>query len=102
MALVQEKTFDTSVALKFLNLQESAKKRGILFDLSIQSIINLKRAKKCFYTGKALTSSNRSIDRIDNKLGYIKGNVVACDREFNLRKGSLTLQEIRQMQKALR
>lgn len=94
--------FSSAVAKKFLNLQKSAKGRGIPFDLSIQSVINLKKAKKCFYTGKALTPDNLSVDRIDNDKGYVKGNVVACDHAFNLKKGRLTLQEIKQMRKALR
>ena len=97
MIKVRDKTFDTSVALKYLNLQESAERRGIEFSLSIQSIINLKKAKRCFYTGMALTDINRSVDRIDNEKGYIKGNVVACDKAFNMLKGGLTLEEIRQI-----
>ncbi|AMR58042.1 putative anti-sigma factor [Pseudomonas phage vB_PsyM_KIL5] len=67
---------------------ENAKKRGINFDLSFQSMKNLMGAKRCFYTGILLTKSSGkeaelqlsdfTIDRIDGSKGYTSGNVVAC------------------------
>lgn len=102
MATVQNKTFDASCALKFLNLQESAERRGIDFNITLRSIINLKRSKKCYYTGVPLTPKNWSVDRVDNEKGYVIGNVVACEEEFNKRKGRISIKDIRAMQKALK
>lgn len=102
MATVQHKSFDTACALKFLNLQMSAEKRDIYFNLTLRSIINLKRAKKCYYTGVPLTPENWSVDRVDNDKGYAIGNVVACEEGFNKRKGRISIKDIRAMQKALK
>lgn len=75
---------------------ENAKKRGIEFDLSFQSMKNLMGAKRCFYTGIILTKSTGkeaelklsdfTIDRIDGTKGYVKGNVVACCHAANQMK----------------
>lgn len=75
---------------------ENAKKRGIEFDLSFQSMKNLMGAQRCYYTGIKLTKSSGkeselrlsdfTIDRIDGSKGYVKGNVVACCHAANQMK----------------
>jgi len=85
---------DLIVARKLLALRQSATDRGKEFNLTFTSLKNIYRAKRCFYTGKVLNQSNRSIDRVDNEKGYVIGNVVACDRVFNLAKAGLTLKDI--------
>lgn len=74
---------DISLAEKYLNKAENAKKRNIEFNLSLTSYKNLQRAKKCYFTSIVLTDkvdlpNSRTIDRIDPNKGYEKGNVVAC------------------------
>jgi hypothetical protein len=86
--------FDLRVAKKYVSLQQSAKKRGKDFDLSLTSLKNLLKAKKCYYTGVPLTHATRSIDRVDNTKGYIKGNVVACHTNINQLKGNLEMDTI--------
>ncbi len=46
---------------------------------------------KCYYTGVELTKSNMSVDRINNDLDYIEGNLVLTTSEINMfrRKWSL-------------
>ena len=83
--------FDLKVANKFINLMTSAKARGIEFNLTLQGIANMLRAKRCFYTNEPLTDDNRSIDRIDNSKGYVTGNVAACTKEINMQKGNLSM-----------
>jgi hypothetical protein len=59
--------------------------------------------KKCFYTGRQFEAKgdfSLSIDRIDNKLGYIEGNVVACTVEINRKKTDITLEEIEMIYKS--
>jgi hypothetical protein len=85
---------DLQFAKTLIRLEDRCKSKGWEFNLNLTSIRNLYRAKKCYFTGTLLTSKNRTIDRIDNTKGYIKGNVVACDKKFNMKKGSLTLKEI--------
>ena len=73
---------DTDVARKFLQVEESARKRGIEFSLNLTTVKNLMKAKKCKYTGLAYdyTDPERSpsFDRVDHNKGYVKGNVVSC------------------------
>ena len=86
---------DVYIAQKLLWLKERADEKGIDFDLSLTSVRNLIRANQCYYTGEPLTDEvnhplQRTIDRIDCQRGYVKGNVVACSRYFNEKKGNLT------------
>jgi hypothetical protein len=90
--------FDLYCAKHLAWKAENAKKRGIEFDLSFQSMKNLMGAKRCYYTGIILTKSSGkeangelrlsdfTIDRIDGSKGYVKGNVVACCHAANQMK----------------
>ena len=66
----------------------NALRKGVKFDLSLLSISNLMKAKRCFYTGVELTldknkKNSITFDRVDPKKGYIKGNVVASSFHAN-------------------
>tara|TARA_R110000744_G_C19371770_1_gene563186 strand:- start:47887 stop:48255 length:369 start_codon:yes stop_codon:yes gene_type:complete len=83
--------FDMYVARKMMSKMGNAKERGIEFALSFQSMKNLLKSKKCYYTGLELTkpdgkktrASDLTIDRIDASKGYVPGNVVACSYAAN-------------------
>ncbi len=80
------------VARKYIEKMQNAKNRGVEFDLTLTSMKNLVKAKRCYYTGVELTvgtglPTDMSIDRVDNSLGYVKGNVVACCQGANRIKG---------------
>lgn len=92
--------FECWVAKFYWQKVESSKKRGIEFNLTLTSVRNMLRSKKCYYTGMAMTrppynsngyiepgykarTTDITIDRIDNRLGYIKGNVRSCSRYAN-------------------
>ncbi len=95
---------DLEVAKKMLNLKQSADSRNIKFDLSFTTLKELMEQKKCFYTGRVLETKgdfSLSIDRIDNKLGYIEGNVVACTVDINRKKTDITIEEIEMIYKAI-
>jgi hypothetical protein len=99
------KLTDLDVARKMLNLKQSADSRSIKFELSFNTLKKLMEQKKCFYTGRELDAKgdySLSIDRIDNKLGYIEGNVVACTVEINRKKTDITLEEIEMIYKAIK
>lgn len=95
--------FDLKVAKKLAAKEKDAKRRGIEFALTFQSMKNLLKAKRCFYTGAMLTdpaglqddqlagrlASDRTIDRIDGSKGYVPGNVVACCNAANNIKAQL-------------
>lgn len=84
---------DLLIARKYISKADNAKKYDIEFSLSLVSFKNLMSAKKCGYTGIKLTTprggglpircTDRTIDRIDNTLGYISGNVIAVCHAAN-------------------
>jgi len=43
-----------------------------------------------------------SLDRVNNNLGYIKGNVRVISRWANLKKSSLTIQDMEKLIKYIR
>lgn len=100
------KITDLDVARKMINLKQSADSRGIKFDLSFMVLKGLLEQEKCFYTGRKFDSKGGdyalSIDRMDNKIGYVDGNVVACTVEINRKKTDITLEEIEMIYNAIR
>jgi hypothetical protein len=90
---------DLIVAKKMLSLETSAKSRGLEFNLSFNTVRWLLNAKECYYTGIPISKTEGpnklTIDRLDNDQGYVEGNVVPCVQWFNLKKGNLTVKEIK-------
>ena len=88
---------DLVLAKKYVSKADNARKRNIDFTLTLTGFRNLMNAKTCYYTGIALTDGSeeiplgtkRTIDRIDHKKPYEKGNVVACCHAFNQLKNEL-------------
>jgi len=85
--------FSHQVATKYLRLYRSAKSRNKDFNLSLKDIGELLKQEKCFYTGVTLTQDGKAyqktIDRVDNTKGYVKGNVVTASHLANQIKNSL-------------
>lgn len=84
--------FELWVAEFYKGKMESAKNRGVEFKLNLISFRNLLRTQVCPYTGIELTvprpnkhhlHSDITIDRIDNRKGYVRGNVMAVSRVAN-------------------
>lgn len=95
---MSDASFDLYVADKLRRKADNAKERGIEFNMTFQSMKNILGAKKCHYTGLALTKprasmpmrgSDLTIDRIDCTKGYVKGNVVACCHAANQLKSQV-------------
>lgn len=82
-------TFELKVLENQLHYMKSAKKRNLDFNLTKGDIRKLLTRKTCYYTGEPLTDNNRSVDRLDNRKGYVKGNVVACTVKANQLKEHL-------------
>lgn len=86
------KISDAEVIRKWQHLEQSARKRGIEFDLSFIAVKNMLRSKKCHYTGipfGAEKGSERTVDRVDPRKGYVHGNVVTCCMAFNKLKNEV-------------
>lgn len=88
------------------NIVRGAEHRGHIFDISIEYAWNLyiKQNKKCALSGMDIVFAKTtrgwqhgectaSLDRIDSKKGYIKGNVQWVHKDINLAKQSITQKE---------
>lgn len=67
----------THINSRFSMSKSNAKRRGLKWELSIESY-SLLMSMPCYYCGGELSKLGVGLDRIDNALGYIKGNVVPC------------------------
>lgn len=90
---------DLIVAKRYAGLASSADSRGIEFALSLKKVKYLMKQKHCYYTGVPMSDeecpTQRTFDRVDNTKGYFDNNVVVCTREINMKKGTLTINEIK-------
>ena len=77
--------FKMWVKKKYANVKDSANKRGISFDLTLDEMKQILKKTHCFYSGIAFDRGihTLSIDRIHSNLGYTKDNVVACSQYVN-------------------
>jgi len=79
-------------------LKNRAKKYGDHDDITeeyLKELWNLQQGK-CYYTGMDLVNephhwNTASVDRLDSKQGYIRGNMVLCCDRINLMKGELSV-----------
>tara|TARA_R100000656_G_scaffold95356_2_gene69209 strand:- start:67 stop:432 length:366 start_codon:yes stop_codon:yes gene_type:complete len=87
--------FELKVSNKYQSKYQNAKTRGLDFTITLTSMRNMLKAKRCYYTGILMTepadggklrATDRTIDRIDSTKGYVPGNVVACCNAANTLK----------------
>lgn len=103
-----EKVPDVYVANKMCSLYGNAQRRGVEFDLSFSKLKKVMHTKKCYFTGVALNRvdgdpNQLSIDRLDNNVGYVDSNIVACARGFNEHvKNNLSVEQVKQLYKGLK
>lgn len=83
---------DVYVAKKYLLKMENARNSGHEFSLSLFEFKKIVSRKNCFYTGIKMNKpigknskcwNDLTLDRVDNKKGYVSGNVVACIHSAN-------------------
>jgi hypothetical protein len=88
----------------FGRIKICAKRRKILFDITIQQIweLFLKQNKTCALTGLSLTFPSRnnefdgtaSLDRIDSSKGYVMGNIQWVHKDINFMKQQLSTEKL--------
>lgn len=76
------------------HLRNSAKIRGITFDLSIKDLERSYQVNICPYFGTPLVEGQTSIDRKDSTKGYTKDNIIVCSTKANNLKNQLFENEI--------
>ncbi len=87
--------------------KRSALKRNHAFEINLERFRELTKSH-CYICGKPPTREYRhdlkeyrsetpyvcnGVDRFDNRLGYVEGNVVACCGNCNMAKGKLSIEE---------
>jgi hypothetical protein len=75
-----------------------AKERGYTFDCSYKDLweVFLDQERKCYLTGVELSftgDQTASLDRVDNSVGYTKGNIAWCHKVVNKMKNDQTLED---------
>ncbi len=96
----QNESLTPSFTRKIQQIKNSAKSRGLEFDLSgkyLEQIWN-KQNGECYYSGEEMTyisgyPNTFSVDRIDSEKGYIEGNIVLCLSHINTFKGDMSKKE---------
>lgn len=88
--------------VKHSSIRESAGKRGIPFDVTVDDILSLGRPKYCKYleveldyTTTSLQPNSPSVNRIDPKLGYVKGNLEVISNKANTMLLNATKEELK-------
>ncbi|END4636102.1 hypothetical protein ABL716_000769 [Escherichia coli] len=78
--------------------QASAKRRSKDFNLDFNYIKNILDQKVCAYSGEPfdnrIEGEKLSLERFDNNVGYIKGNVIAVKKKYNTFRSDYTLEEL--------
>lgn len=64
---------------RYYRLKARALKRGLKFSISIDDFIKIRTLPKCSYCANELEIDESTVDRADNRIGYVLGNcIVAC------------------------
>lgn len=89
---------------EFLRSSDGTKRRVLPMEVSQQYLwdLFLSQDRRCAYTREVLTLHPRntrtaSVDRVDNLLGYVEGNVQWVHKEINMMKGQLSDKRFRQL-----
>lgn len=86
---------DAIVNRRLTKTRKSAERRGKDFNLDAAYMRNILEQEVCAYSGEkfnAMSGPNSlSLERWDNKKGYIKGNVVPVKAKYNHLRGCLEL-----------
>jgi len=85
---------DLEIAKKYTVKFNNARQLKHEFDLSFNDFKRLMNRQKCEYSGLTLIDEkekfcSRTVDRIDNSIGYIKGNVRVVAYGINALKATI-------------
>jgi hypothetical protein len=89
-SLANKLSFKKRCINRMMTLIDRCQNKMIDFDLELSDIEHLLMQNKCYYTNLEFTTNDTlTIDRVNSKLGYVKGNVVACRSSVNQVKSLL-------------
>lgn len=72
---------------RYANLKNKAKHRGLPFELSLDDYRRVVNSGVCYFCGGTLPTNGSGVDRLDNRLGYVRGNCISCCWSCNTIKG---------------
>jgi hypothetical protein len=83
-----------------------AKKFGVKFEITLVDVVvpelcPVTQVKLQFTRGR-VTAASPSLDRVDNRLGYVRGNVRVISYKANTYKGDMTPEEIERLARYVR
>lgn len=90
-------TIETVAKQKLKSSKDRANKKGILFNLSLDDVLEIYTQQRglCYYSGEPLSLEPGkymlSIDRIDSAKGYSKENCALCLFKINIMKSDLDI-----------
>lgn len=83
------------LAQQYIAKSLNAKKRNKEFSLSLITFANIKSQTHCAYSGVEFDENNpMSLERVDNNIGYVDGNVVPVLTILNSVRGDLDFKNI--------
>lgn len=100
-----EMNFDIKVARRLDTTFSSAHRRNKEFNLDSLYLANILQQTHCAYSGVEFSPygengpNHMTLERIDNSIGYVKGNVIPVTHELNKMRGSFTMEELQNQRK---
>ena len=86
---------------RFLAAIATARRRGLCWEIS-REFFDVHLNSVCTYCGGSLPKTGHGFDRINNAVGYIESNIVACCFRCNLIRGTnLSYEEMKALGPAL-
>lgn len=83
------------IAECYVNKSKNARQRKLEFSLSMSTFANIKLQTHCAYSGLPFTDEDElSLERLNNDLGYIDGNVVPVIRRLNTLRSNFSVEEL--------
>lgn len=72
--------------------KKGAEKRNLIFNLT-KKLFKTLLSQPCYYCGSKLKGGRNGIDRLNNNIGYTKGNCVSCCKKCNFMKRNMGVKE---------
>lgn len=94
---MSKKPFELEAMQRLVNTYGSAARRQKEFNLDLKYMSNLITQTRCAYSGELFTSNEQdkmTLERFDNDLGYVKGNVIAVKSKYNSVRSNYTKDEL--------
>jgi len=102
-------TLDEIAAMLWTNAKSKAPSRGKKFDLKLNDVRRLMNGGVCPNTGipfdlrknNAALPFRASLDRVDNSIGYVRGNIQVTSKIWNTAKWTWEVEDVIRMAKGI-